>query len=215
MTDTQIPTSKAIRYDTLAHAVMPDRLASDKMLTLMTQLFLVLTGSALLAISAQFAVRLPLSPVPVTGQTLVVLMIGMAFGSRLGAATVLAYLAEGAMGLPVFAEGKSGLIAFAGPTGGYLVGFVAAAFATGFLAERGMGRGAVSTVLAMIVGNIVIYAFGFAYLSSLIGMSKAFIFGVQPFLVGDIAKIIVAAGLMPAAWYGVSLLRRGADDEAK
>ena len=133
---------------------MPDRLASDKMLTLMTQLFLVLTGSALLAISAQFAVRLPLSPVPVTGQTLVVLMIGMAFGARLGAATVLAYLAEGAMGLPVFAEGKSGLIAFAGPTGGYLVGFVAAAFATGFLAERGMGRGAVSTVLAMIVGNI-------------------------------------------------------------
>ena len=111
------------RSMTLADTLLAPRFADDRMLSPVSRLFLVLAGSGLLAISAQFAFRIPISPVPVTGQTLVVLMIGMTFGSRLGAATVLAYLVEGGMGLPVFANGAFGWPVVIGPTGGYLIGF--------------------------------------------------------------------------------------------
>ena len=154
---------------------------------------------ALLAISAQFAFRIPISPVPVTGQTLVVLMIGMAYGSRLGAATVLAYLLEGGMGLPVFANGAAGWPVLIGPTGGYLVGFAAAAYVLGLLAERGFGRGPVSTALAMFVGTAVIYLFGAVWLGQFLGFEKAVTVGVQP-SVWRCAQLIVAAGLGP--WHG-------------
>jgi biotin transport system substrate-specific component len=170
------------------------------MLPLMSQILLVLAGSMLLALSAQFAFRIPISPVPVTGQTLVVLLIGMAYGSRLGAATVLAYLVEGGMGLPVFANGTGGWPVIMGPTGGYLIGFVMAAFALGRLAERGMGRGPMYTALAMVIGTMIIYAFGVVWLGQFIGFDKAIAAGVMPFLYGDALKLIVAAGLMPLAW---------------
>jgi biotin transport system substrate-specific component len=183
------------------------------MLPLMSQILLVLAGSMLLALSAQFAFRIPISPVPVTGQTLVVLLIGMAYGSRLGAATVLAYLVEGGMGLPVFANGTGGWLVIMGPTGGYLIGFVMAAFALGRLAERGMGRGPMSTVLAMVIGTMIIYAFGVVWLGQFIGFDKAIAAGVMPFLYGDVLKLTVAAGLMPLAWRAVRALRRGADTD--
>ena len=169
------------RFSTLADAAMAARLADDKTLSVIAQLVLVLAGSALLALSAQISV--PFYPVPVTGQTLVVLMIGMAYGSRLGAATLLAYLA--------------------GPTGGYLIGFLVAAFILGFLAERGMGRGPISTALAMLVGTATIYVFGVTHLSGFIGFEKSIAAGLLPFLYGDALKLIVAAGLMPLAWRAV------------
>lgn len=202
------------RSMTLADTLIAPRFADDRMLSLVSQLFLVIAGSALLAVSAQFAFRLPISPVPVTGQTLVVLMIGMAFGSRLGAATVMAYLIEGGMGLPVFANGAFGWPVLIGPTGGYLIGFVAAAFVIGYMAERGAGRGPVSTALAMLVGTAVIYLFGASWLAQFLGFEKALAVGVLPFLYGDALKLIVAAGLMPLAWRGVRLLSRGSDDNA-
>ena len=168
-----------------------------KNLSLDKQLLLILAGSALLALSAQVSV--PFYPVPVTGQTLVVLMIGMAYGSRLGAATLLAYLIEGGMGLPVFANGGAGWAYLAGPTGGYLIGFVVAAFVIGLLAERGMGRGPISAGLAMLVGTAIIYVFGVTHLSGFIGFQESIAVGVLPFLYGDVLKLIVAAVLMPLA----------------
>ena len=201
------------RSMTLADTLLAPRFARDRIQSLLSHLFLILAGSALLAISAQFAFRIPISPVPVTGQTLVVLMIGMTFGSRLGAATVLAYLIEGGMGLPVFANGAAGWPVLIGPTGGYLIGFVAAAFAIGYMAERGAGRGPVSTALAMLVGTVVIYLFGATWLGQFLGLEKAVAVGVVPFLYGDALKLIVAAGLMPLAWRGVRMMSRGTDGD--
>lgn len=206
------PVSSQRRYPTLADAAMAPRFADDRTLSVLAQIVLVLAGSALLAISAQ--IKIPLYPVPVTGQTLVVLMIGMAYGSRLGAATLLAYLVEGGMGLPVFAGGGAGWATLAGPTGGYLIGFLVAAFLLGLLAERGMGRGPVSTALAMIVGTALIYAFGVTHLSGFIGFEKAVAAGLLPFLYGDALKLIVAAGLMPLAWRGVRALTAKDDNAA-
>ena len=167
------------RFSTLADAAMAARLADDKTLSVIAQFLLVLAGSALLALSAQISV--PFYPVPVTGQTLVVLIIGMAYGSRLGVATLLAYLVEGGMGLPVFANGGAGWVYLAGPTGGYLIGFFVAALILGFLAERGMGRGPISTALAMLVGTTIIYAFGVTHLAGFIGYKKSIAAGLLPF----------------------------------
>jgi biotin transport system substrate-specific component len=212
MTEMDTPISASRRFATLADTAMAPRFANDRFLSLMAQIVLVLAGSALLAISAQISV--PFYPVPVTGQTLVVLMIGMAYGSRLGAATLLAYLVEGGMGLPVFANGGAGWAYLAGPTGGYLTGFLVAAFILGLLAERGMGRGPVSTALAMLVGTAMIYLFGATWLSSFIGFEKALAAGVMPFLYGDVLKLVVAAGLMPLAWRGVRALTAKDNDAA-
>lgn len=206
------PVSSQRRYSTLANAAMAPRLANDQTLSVLAQLVLVLAGSALLAISAQ--IKIPLYPVPVTGQTLVVLLIGMAYGSRLGAATLIAYLVEGGMGLPVFAGGGAGWATLAGPTGGYLIGFLVAAFVLGLLAERGMGRGPISTGLAMLVGTALIYVFGVTHLSGFIGFEKAIAAGLMPFLYGDTLKLIVAAGLMPLAWRGVRALTAKDDNAA-
>lgn len=202
------------RTTTLVDTLLAPRFAHDRMMSLFSQLALILAGTALLALSAQFAFRIPISPVPVTGQTLVVLMIGMAYGSRLGFATVCAYLLEGGMGLPVFANGAAGWPVLIGPTGGYLIGFAAAAFVLGLLAERGFGRGPVSTALAMLVGTAVIYLCGATWLGQFIGMEKAVAAGVLPFLYGDVLKLVVAAGLMPLAWRGVRLLSRDRKDDA-
>jgi len=121
---------------------------------------LVLSASAFIAVSAHLTVRLPFSPVPVTGQTFAVLLTGALLGRQRGAAAVLAYLAEGLAGLPVFAGGMSGLAYLLGPTGGYLLGFVAAAYLTGALAERGWDRQPLTTALAMVLGNLALYAPG-------------------------------------------------------
>ena len=164
-------------------------------------LFLVLVGSLLLTLSAK--VQVPFYPVPMTLQTLVVLLIGVAFGWRMGVATVLAYLAQGAMGLPVFAgtpEKGLGLLYMAGPTGGYLVGFALAAATTGWLAERGLDRSVIGTAIAMVAGNVMIYACGLVWLSTFVGMDKAVTFGMAPFLFGDLLKIALAIVTMPMIW---------------
>ena len=163
-------------------------------------------GSLLLAISAQF--KIPLYPVPVTGQTLVVLLIGMVYGPRLGGVTVAAYLLQGVIGLPVFAGGAFGIATLLGPTGGYLGGFLIAAIVMGVLAERGMGRGIMNTVIATI-GNIVIYVAGASWLASFVGVEKAWMAGVLPVLYGDYSSSLrVAAGLMPVAWRLVNTLTK-------
>lgn len=161
---------------------------------------LILAGSVVVALAAQLAVRLPFSPVPVTGQTLAVLLVAALWGSKRGSLAVLAYLLEGLLGLPVFAGGLSGPAVLAGPTGGYLIGFVAAAFCVGRLAEQGWDRRIITTALAMALGNAVIYAAGLAWLAILVGRDHVLALGLYPFLPGDLLKLILAALLLPAGW---------------
>lgn len=168
---------------------------------------LALIGTALIAISAK--IQVPMWPVPMTMQTFAVLVIGMAYGPRLGFATLILYLAEGAAGLPVFASG-GGLAYFAGPTTGYLIGFAVAALVVGLLAERGWDRSPVKTLAANLLGTAVIFGLGVAWLSIILmnakgigfgdGLSAAYANGMLPFLVGAAVKIALAAAVLPFAW---------------
>jgi biotin transport system substrate-specific component len=196
-------TTLATQYPTLASLVWP----SDKTGALVRNVVLAVLGSALLWASAK--VQIPFYPVPMTMQTFVVLALGMAYGWRLGAATVLLYLAQGAFGLPVFAgtpEKGLGLAYMAGPTGGYLVGFVLAAAACGWLAERGWDRSILRTAAAMLIGNLLIYAPGLLWLGTLVGWDKPVLaWGLTPFLLGDATKLALAAALFPAVWRRVQM----------
>lgn len=185
---------------TLMNLVWPSRSVSRAV-------FLMVIGSALLALSAK--IQVPFYPVPMTMQTLVVLVLGAAYGWRLGAATVALYLWEGLVGLPVFAGTAAGPAYMAGPTGGFLVGFLAAALATGFMAERGWDRSIVRVVVMMTVGHLVILAFGLGWLSVLLPFAKAWSVGVAPFFLATLLKTALAAALIQAAW-GMA----GASDEA-
>lgn len=161
----------------------------------------LLFGVCLLTLSAKLQV--PFWPVPMTMQTLVVLMLGMAYGPRLGAGTVLAYLLVGAAGLPVFAgtpERGIGLAYMMGPTGGFLMGFVMAAWITGALAERGWDRSAPWCAAAMLVGTVVIFVFGLAALMPITGVSRAIETGLTPFLASSALKIALGAVAMPLIW---------------
>lgn len=169
--------------------------------TLARNVALAVAGSIALWVSAK--IQIPFIPVPMTLQTLAVLIIGMAYGWRLGAATVALYLAQGAVGLPVFAgtpEKGIGLAYMIGPTGGFLVGFLLAAIAVGYLAERGWDRNIFTTAGAMLIGNALIYIPGLFWLGSLIGWDKAIEFGIKPFLLGDLFKLVLAALFMPMIW---------------
>jgi biotin transport system substrate-specific component len=202
----RLSAARALRMPTLADAMLANVMTPSTATSALTKAALVVFGSLLLAVSAQF--KIPLYPVPVTGQTLVVLLIGMTYGPRFGGITMAAYLFEGAIGLPVFAGGASGMAVLFGPTGGYLFGFLLAAVAMGYLAERGMGRSVVSTVIAMVIGNMVIYLCGASWLAGFIGFGKAMAAGVLPFLYGDALKLAVAAGLMPLAWRAVKAAQK-------
>ena len=168
-----------------------------------TTYFLIITiGSFLIAVSSK--VQVPFYPVPMTLQTMTVLMLGMAMGWRLAGATLFLYLAEGALGLPVFAgtpEKGVGLAYMLGSTGGYLFGFIIAAMVCGWLAERGWGYNFISTATCMVIGNLLIYGFGLFWLGMTFGWDKPLLeWGVIPFLWGDLLKISIAALVMPLAW---------------
>ncbi|MGE6743723.1 biotin transporter BioY [Allorhizobium pseudoryzae] len=160
---------------------------------------IAVAGSVLLAISAKLQV--PFYPVPVTMQTLVVLVLGMTLGSRLAFATLALYLAEGLAGLPVFAgtpEKGIGLAYMMGPTGGYLLGYLIAATLTGWLAERGFDRSLPKAAFALILGNIAIYVPGVLWLGAVIGWDKPVLaYGLIPFLAGDALKLALGACLLP------------------
>ena len=185
--------------DTLLERLAP---APDARAALVRGAAAVVGGSLLLTLSAKLSI--PFWPVPLTLQTMVVLCLGMVLGPRLGALAVLVYLAEGALGLPVFAgtpEKGVGLAYMLGPTGGYLVGFVVAAFVSGALARRAWDRNVASTVAAMLVGNAIIYLFGLAWLGSVVGWDKPVLaWGMTPFLLGDLAKVAIAAAILPSLW---------------
>ena len=205
MSSSSIPQPIAVRHFPLAAVLWPDR--ADGFSAVVRTVILVALGTALLALSAK--INLPLPYVPMTLQTLVVLMIGAAYGWRLGTATVIAYLAEGAIGLPVFAGPVGGLAPLLGPTAGYLAGFVAAAFITGWLSERGWDRSVPRLFVAMGLGHIVILAAGFAWLAfgMKLGVEKAWLVGIAPFVAASVIKNALGAALVPAIRY--MLERRG------
>ena len=181
----------ALTYaDVLRPRTRPTRLAYE--------ILLVLTGTALLALSAK--VQFPMWPVPVTGQTFAVLLVGALFGAKRGTATVLVYISEGALGLPVFAGPVAGFAYMSGPTGGYLIGFIAAAWIVGRLAERGWDRRFKTTVAAMTLGTVTIFVCGMAWLATLLEPAQVLVAGLIPFVPGAIVKIILAAALLPSGW---------------
>jgi biotin transport system substrate-specific component len=172
-------------------------------------LVLAVAGSLLVALCAK--IKVDIGPVPLTMQTLAVLTIGAAYGSRLGAATMLLYLAEGAAGLPVFAGPPVfGFTHLLGPTGGYLIGFPIAAALVGFLAERGFDRSTPRMLAATLLGAAVIHVPGVLWLSTFLGMEKAVAVGLMPFIVGDIIKASIAALAFPIAWTVVGRIKGNA-----
>jgi len=156
---------------------------------------LVVAFSLFTGVLAHIVIHLPFTPVPVTGQTFGVLLCGALLGSRLGTASMLAYIVEGTAGLPVFAPGTAGPATY-----GYLAGFVAAAFVVGWFADRGWTKDLLHTVVAMIAGEVAIYFFGLLWLAHLVPPSLVLVYGLYPFLIGDAIKLAAATAVLPAGW---------------
>ena len=172
-------------------------------------IILVIAGTLLLTLSAKL--QIPLWPVPMTMQTYVILVIAMAYGTRLGVATVSAYLLAGALGLPVFAgtpEKGIGVAYMFGPTGGYLLGFLLATYVMGKLGQRGWDRSLTLSFAAMTLGHVLILACGVAWLAALFGWERAMAVGLVPFIVATILKTVLAGLTLPIAWRCVERIRR-------
>lgn len=193
----------AVKSPTLATQLWP---ASG----VVRQVVLIVAAVALLTLSAK--IRVPFYPVPMTLQTMAVLLIGAALGWRLAVASVVLYLAQGAFGLPVFTNTPphvASLAYLAGPTGGFLMGFIVAAAIVGFAAERGLDRSIVRFTGVLMLADAAIFLLGWAWLAFGfgIGAERAFAGGVAPFLLGDVLKIAIVAALVPAAWRAITALR--------
>ena len=195
------------RSATLADSFGPRSLARDGALVVAFSLFM--------ALCAQISIPLPWTPVPITGQTLGLLLTGAILGPRRGALAMLLYLAEGAAGLPVFAGGTGGMARLLGPTGGYLFSYPIVAALLGVLAVRGWDRRIPSALLMFLIGNVVVYLFGVSWLNiykGTFGQVSLMWAGVYPFLIGDAIKIGLAALALPGAW---ALFGKRSEDKAK
>lgn len=179
-----------------------------------TDLVLVSAGAALVAIAAQVVV--PIWPVPITGQTLAVLLVGSTLGALRGSLSMVLYLILGIVGLPVFSDASSGTSVIFGPTGGYIVGFVFAAAFTGWLAQRAWDRKILRSVLAFLGGTVATFAIGMPWLAVALGLNleQTLVSGLYPFLIGGVVKSILAAGVITVSWsYFSRDDRRKADGE--
>ena len=188
--------------------------------TLVRDIVLIVAGSALLALCAQVTIHLPIGPVPITGQTFAVLLLGAVLGPRLGAMAAALYVLEGIANLPVYASGAHGWGVITGSSGGYLLSYPFAAFAVGFLARSGWDRRPITLAAAMLVGNAIIYVFGLPWLANWTYANEAvhgfepsaglvMQWGLTPFIPGDLAKLLLAASLVPAGWLAVRAFQFG------
>jgi biotin transport system substrate-specific component len=168
---------------------------------------LIATGAVLIAASAQIAIRLPFTPVPITGQTFAVLLVGASLGTVRGAASALLYVLVGLAGIPVYAHAMHGWDVVAGASGGYLVSYPFASALTGWLAERRWDRRFSSAIGAMLTGNLLIYLIGLPWLSIVLGtgLEKTLELGLYPFVPGDTFKLYLAAAVLPSAWRTIRL----------
>lgn len=180
------------------NSIFHSTLSSSRFSAALYKIALVFGGSLFLVAASQLA--LPWQPVPLSLQTFAVLFIGMTYGSRLALATVFLYLLEGACGLPVFANLQGGLPMLVGPTGGYLIGFLPAAFVSGYLAEKGFAKNFLYAALAALPGLALIYALGLPVLAMYVGWHMAVTVGLLPFISGEAVKLGLLALLVPAFW---------------
>jgi biotin transport system substrate-specific component len=189
---------------TIADFLVPIRVG-ERVNARVRDITLVVAGALLIYLTARIAIPVPGSPVPITGQTFGVLLVGGALGFRRGLIGVALYVLLGVIGLPFFAEGKGGISVILGASGGYLVGFVVAGALVGRLAELGWDRKLGGAVGAMLLGSAVIYAIGLPWLGVVVGMSPAETIaqGLTPFIFGDALKLVLAAVLFPVAWWVV------------
>jgi biotin transport system substrate-specific component len=185
------------------------RLAFFPRSNLVTDVALVLAGTGFVALAAQVSFDIPGTPVPITGQTFAVVLVGASLGAPLGLASLGLYLFVGALGAPIYAEGQHGWDVLTGPTGGYIVGFVLAAIVTGWLAQQRWDRRFSSAVAAMLTGNVLVYAVGLPWLAidQDLGFTDTMTAGLAPFIPGDLLKLYLAAALLPAAWRLVARLK--------
>jgi biotin transport system substrate-specific component len=200
--------AQTLRTNTLSAHVVPQ--------TWLNNIILIVAGSLFMAACAQFSYQFSFSTVPVTGQTFAVLLIGALYGSRLGAATMMAYVGEGALGLPFFAQGQAGISAIATASGGYILGFIVMAYVVGWFAERGWDRSR-WIVLPMLLANAILYIPGVVWLHEQfrivdlpISWETALDYGLWPFIAGDLAKLVAASLVVPAGWSVVERFRIGA-----
>ena len=170
-------------------------LSTYKINTYYKNIVLILFGTLLLAVSSK--IQVPFWPVPMTMQTFIVFIIGMSYGWKLAFSTLIAYLVEGSLGLPVFAKG-GGLLYLIGPTAGYLYGMAIAAGVIGFLAERGYNNSYIKSLISLIIGTVIIFVLGVGYLGSVIGYDKALAGGLYPFIPSEFFKIGLAVILIPS-----------------
>lgn len=155
---------------------------------------LILLASFAISLSGQISIPLWFTPVPLVTQNAVILLTAVLLGSRRGGAATFAFLAQGALGFPVFANGSGGFHCFFGPTGGYLIGYLVAAFVAGAIAERRKTTG--NALLAISVGHLTILLLGATYLTTFVGPTKAFLLGVAPFILGDMAKTLISLKIL-------------------
>jgi len=160
--------------------------------SVLAALSIAFAGSLLLALLARLTVPIPFSPVPITGQTFGILFLGGVLGSRMGTLSVIMYILEGLIGLPVFAGGTMGLLYLLGPTGGYLIGFIPVVYLVGYLSKKGSKNSFTSVFLTMIIGTSIIFIFGISWLAVTAGFGTALSIGLYPFIPGAIIKIILA-----------------------
>ena len=198
--------SQMLTYPSLFETLVLDK-AENNSQKIFRYGILSLTGSVLITLCAQVSV--PFYPVPVTMQTFAVILIGLTYGWRLGGITVALYLVEGAIGLPVFAGGKGGMIVLMGPTAGYLYGFFFAAVACGWFAERGFDRTYLKLIVPLLAGNVLLYTSGLIWLGNFIGWDKPVLdLGLYPFIPGDLLKIALAAVLLPTVWKYIERMKQ-------
>ena len=176
--------------------------------TLVMDAVLVVAGAALVAVLAQVAV--PLQPVPITGQTLAVLLVGSTLGAARGAISMVLYAVLGIVGLPVFSDGTHGTGVVFGGTGGYIVGFIVSAALVGWLAERQWDRKVLKALATFAAGSLAVFAIGLPWLSITLhlNLAQTLMAGFYPFIIGGIIKAVIAAGLLPLAWFGANKLER-------
>lgn len=195
---------------TLARPTLVDRVVTR---TWLSDIALVIAGTALVAVLAQVAI--PLWPVPVTGQTLAVLLVGASLGAARGAASLSLYALLGAVGLPIYSDASSGWTVLLGPTGGYILGFIASAAIVGWAAERSWDRGWFKPIITFIGGSLVVFAIGLPWLAVSLGQlglandpQSVLIAGFYPFIIGGLIKAAIAAALLPALWAAAEKTRR-------
>ncbi len=178
------------------------RLAVFPRTSVLQDVLLVLAGTGVVAAAAQVSVSLPFTPVPITGQTFAVVLVGASLGAVRGIASLALYLALGIAGAPIYAHHAHGWDVLVGASGGYIVGFVVASAVTGYLAERRWDRTFSSAVAAMLTGNVIIYLVGLPWLAAVLNtnLEKTLELGLYPFVPGDVFKLYLAAALLPGAW---------------